>query len=147
MPTAAIWALSVLSLQFLFGAYVAGLEAGYAFSSWPKMGDEWFPSGVAWLEPTARNFVDNPIVVQFVHRWLAFVFAAAAAVLAAAAWRAGHKAEAAAIGVTIAVQILLGILTLLTGVDLHVAVAHQGMAAIVLGAVLLAAHRLGARRA
>jgi cytochrome c oxidase assembly protein subunit 15 len=147
LPTSAIWALSLLSLQFLFGAYVAGLEAGYAYSSWPKMGDEWFPSGVAWLEPTARNFVDNPIVVQFVHRWLAFVFAAAAAVLARAAWRAGHKAEAAAIGVTIAVQIMLGILTLLTGVDLHVAAAHQGMAAIVLGAVLLAAHRLGARRA
>ncbi len=111
------------------------------------MGDEWFPSGTAWLDPLARNFVDNPIVVQFVHRWLAFVFAAAAAVLARAAWRAGHRAEAAAIGLAVAVQILLGILTLLTGVHLHVAAAHQGMAAIVLAAVLLAAHRLGARPA
>ncbi len=35
LPTAAIWALSLLSLQFLFGAYVAGLEAGYAYSCWP----------------------------------------------------------------------------------------------------------------
>ena len=46
---------------------VAGLEAGYAFSSWPKMGEEWFPAAAPMLEPFLRNFVDNPIVVQFVH--------------------------------------------------------------------------------
>ncbi|HEY0115474.1 MAG TPA: COX15/CtaA family protein, partial [Allosphingosinicella sp.] len=65
----AIWALSLLAVQMLFGAYVAGLEAGYAFNTWPLMGDELFPSATPWMEPWARNFVDNPIVVQFVHRW------------------------------------------------------------------------------
>ncbi|HZG08269.1 MAG TPA: COX15/CtaA family protein [Allosphingosinicella sp.] len=147
MPTLAIWTLSLLSLQFLFGAYVAGLEAGYAYSSWPKMGDEWFPSGTPMLEPFLRNLVDNPIMVQFIHRWLAFIFAAAALLLARAAWLRGHKHAAAAILLTVAVQILLGILTLLTGVEIIVATAHQGMAALVLGAVLLAAHRLGMRTA
>src|SRR3546814_1163084 len=37
MPTLAIWTLSILALQLLFGAYPAGLEAGYAFESWPTI--------------------------------------------------------------------------------------------------------------
>ena len=147
MPTVAIWALSLLALQFLFGAYVAGLEAGYAYSSWPKMGDEWFPAGAPMLEPFRRNFADNPIVVQFVHRWLAFLFAAGAALLARAAWKRGLHAEAAALLLAVASQILLGIFTLLTGVDIRIAASHQGMAALVLAAVLVTAHRLGERRA
>ena len=75
LPMLAIWALSLLFLQYLFGAYVAGLDAGYAFNSWPKMGDEWFPAATPMYESVLRNFVDNPIVVQFVHRWLAFLVA------------------------------------------------------------------------
>ena len=145
MPTLAIWVLSLLALQFLFGAYVAGLEAGYAYSSWPLMGDEWFPSGAPMIEPFLRNFVDNPIMVQFIHRWLAFVFAAAAFLLARKAWANGRAMESALLILAVLVQILLGIFTLLTGVDIHVATAHQGMAALLLAAVLVAAHRLGER--
>ena len=146
MPTLAIWVLSLLALQFLFGAYVAGLEAGYAYSSWPKMGEEWFPREAPMFEPFLRNFVDNPLVVQFVHRWLAFLFAGAAAMLAAAAWSRGFRLEAAAVAAAVLIQILLGIATILTGVDLEIAAAHQGMAALVLAAVLVAAHRLGEKR-
>ncbi|HEX9955052.1 MAG TPA: COX15/CtaA family protein [Allosphingosinicella sp.] len=145
LPTLAIWVLSLLALQFLFGAYVAGLEAGYAYSSWPLMGDQWFPGGAPMLEPFLRNFVDNPIVVQFVHRWLAFVFAGAAFLLARKAWVEGRPIEGAVLILAVLAQILLGIFTLLTGVDIHVATAHQGMAALLLAAVLVAAHRLGER--
>ncbi|WP_170303930.1 COX15/CtaA family protein [Sphingosinicella humi] len=147
MPTLAIWTLSILALQLLFGAYTAGLEAGYAFSSWPKMGDEWFPGGTPMLEPFVRNFVDNPIVVQFVHRWLAFAVAAVVGILAAEAWRRGKRTEAVVLVAAVLLQIVLGIVTLLTGVHIHVAVAHQGMAAILLGSVVWTAHRLGERRA
>ena len=143
MPTAAIWALSLLFLQFLFGAYVAGLDAGYAFASWPKMGDEWFPAEAPMLEPFLRNFADNPIVVQFIHRWLAFAVAAAALVLARGAWRAGRLQSAALLVGAVAVQILLGIFTLLSGVELWIAASHQGMAVLLLAATLVAAHRLG----
>ena len=143
MPTIAIWALSLLFLQFLFGAYVAGLEAGYAYSSWPKMGDQWFPAETPMLEPFLRNFVDNPIVVQFVHRWLALVAGAVIVALAVAAWRRGDRNEAAAAIGLLLLQIQLGILTLLTGVDIEIAAAHQGVAALLLIAVVAVAHRLG----
>jgi cytochrome c oxidase assembly protein subunit 15 len=147
LPTVAIWALSLLALQFLFGAYVAGLEAGYAYPTWPRMGDEWFPAETPRLEPFLRNFVDNPIVVQFIHRWLAWIVAAAALLLAARAWDRGHRLAPALLAAALILQIALGIMTLLSAVEIEIAAAHQGMAALLLGAVLLTAHRLGERRA
>lgn len=147
MPTVAIWTLSLLALQILFGAYVAGLDAGYAFNSWPLMGDALFPAGTPMLTPLIVNFVDNPIVVQFVHRWLAFAVAIAAGILASIAWRRGLAGWARIVVAAIATQILLGIATLVSGVEIEIAVAHQAMAALLLGAILVTAHRLGERRA
>jgi cytochrome c oxidase assembly protein subunit 15 len=129
----------------MYGAYVAGLDAGYAFNTWPMMGDEWFPSGAEVLTPFVSNFVDNPIVVQFVHRWLAFVVAILVATLAAEAWLKGERNAALAVVAAVVLQILLGIATLLSGVAIDIAVAHQGMAVLLLGAILYAGHRLGAR--
>ncbi|HEX8062697.1 MAG TPA: COX15/CtaA family protein [Allosphingosinicella sp.] len=145
VPTAAIWTLSLLFLQYLFGAYVAGLDAGYAYSSWPKMGDQWFPAEAPWFEPFLRNFADNPVMVQFIHRWLAFAVAAAALILARNAWRAGHWQAAGALVGAVTVQILLGIFTLLSGVELWIAASHQGMAVLLLTSALVASHRLGER--
>jgi cytochrome c oxidase assembly protein subunit 15 len=143
LPVSGAWALSLLGLQLLFGAYVAGLDAGYAFNTWPKMGDDWFPAGTPMLEPFFANFVDNPVVVQFIHRWLAWVVAAATILLAVFAWDRRAHAAAVAVMVTLTLQIALGVLTLLTGVDLWIAVAHQGMAALLLAATVVAAHALG----
>jgi cytochrome c oxidase assembly protein subunit 15 len=89
LPVSAAWALSLLGLQLMFGAYVAGLDAGYAFNSWPKMGEEWFPAGTPMLTPFLVNLVDNAIVVQFVHRWLAWASRSGRFVLAWSAWRRG----------------------------------------------------------
>jgi heme a synthase len=147
MPTAAIWMLSLLFLQLMFGAYVAGLDAGYAYSSWPKMGDRWFPAEAPLLEPFLRNFADNPIMVQFVHRWLAFAVAAAALVLARGGWRKGQKEPAILLAAIVTLQILLGISTLLSGVALWIAAAHQANAVLLLAATLATAHRLGERAA
>jgi cytochrome c oxidase assembly protein subunit 15 len=145
LPTLGVWTLCLLALQLMFGAYVAGLDAGYAFNSWPKMGDEWFPSGTPMLQPFLANLVDNPIVVQFVHRWLAFAVAAAALALA---WRALQRrmtGAAAAVVIALTIQILLGISTLLSGVMIDIAVAHQAMAVLLLASILFAAHRIGER--
>ncbi len=142
----AIWALCLLFVQMLFGAYVAGLEAGYAFNSWPLMGDEFYPRAAEWMQPALRNFVDNPVTVQFVHRWLAFAVAAVVGLVALQAWQKGDRLQAGVLAVAILVQIQLGILTILTGVELWIGVAHQGMAALLLGALLMTAHKLGQRR-
>jgi len=143
IPILGLWALCLLFVQFLFGAYVAGLEAGYAFNTWPLMGDRLYPAEAEWMRPALRNFVDNPITVQFVHRWLAFVVAAVALWLALKAWMRGFRQEGALLAGAVIAQLLLGILTILSGVQIDIAVAHQGMAALLLGATISATHRLG----
>jgi cytochrome c oxidase assembly protein subunit 15 len=147
MPTVGIWALSALALQLMYGAYVAGLDAGFAYNSWPKMGDEWFPAAAPMMRPWAANLVDNPILVQFIHRWLAWGVALAVAMLAAAAWMRGRRGHATAVVIAVALQISLGIATLLSGVRIPLAAAHQGMAVILLATILATAHRLGERGA
>jgi cytochrome c oxidase assembly protein subunit 15 len=146
VPTLAIWSLAALNLQLMFGAFVAGLRAGYAFNTWPLMDGALYPTGYEWLQPALRNFVDNPTTVQFVHRWLAFAVLAFAIVLARQVKRLGSRRESIILHSVIGVQILLGIATLLTGVDHHVAATHQGVAVLLLGAFLLAGHRIAVLR-
>jgi cytochrome c oxidase assembly protein subunit 15 len=143
VPLAAV-AIAILAIQIMLGAFTAGLRAGYAFSSWPKMGDDWFPAGgwnAGWS--TLRNLVDNPVAVQFVHRWWAWVALVAVVTVARFAMKAGHNRVAAAIVVAVVAQILLGVATLLSGVRIEVAVAHQAMATILLGTLIWGSHSLG----
>ena len=138
--------LLMLAAQLVLGAFTAGLRAGYAFASWPKMGDSWFPAG-GWnaAESVASNLLYNPIVVQFLHRWWAWAVAAAVLTLAWRAHRAHVKGAAHAIATALVVQIGLGIATLLSGVDLPIAVSHQAVAALLLASTVWAAHGLGRR--
>lgn len=138
-------ALLLLFGQILFGAFTAGLDAGYAFSSWPLMGDALFPAATPLTDPLWRNAVDNPVVVQFIHRWFAFVAAAGLAWLAVRAIRAGAPRTGWAVIVLVGGQIALGIATLLSGVAIVVAVAHQANAALTLIAATAAAHAIGRR--
>ena len=132
-------ALLLLFAQLGFGALTAGLDAGYAYASWPLMGDALFPAGALPPGAGSAELVNNPTVVQFVHRWLAFVVAAA---LLALAWRVKGRVGAAVAGL-VALQIALGVATLLTGVRIEVAVWHQLNAALLLIASVTAAHAAG----
>jgi cytochrome c oxidase assembly protein subunit 15 len=146
MPPLGAWTLFVLALQIMFGAYVAGLNAGYAFDTWPLMGGEIFPTGTPMLDPWLRNLVDNQIVVQFVHRWWAFVVLAFVVVLARKV-RKGGRLESILVHSAVGTQILLGIAVLLTGVQIDLAVLHQATAVLLLATTLMAAHRLAQLRA
>jgi heme a synthase len=75
------------------------------------------------------------------------VVAGAAIWLGLRAWKDGFGPEGATLIGAVTAQILLGILTLLSGVQIDIAVAHQGMAALLLAAAVVAAHRLGETRA
>ena len=140
----AVLALAALVVQLVYGAFTAGLDAGYAFASWPLMGDALFPAGVPMVDPAWRNAIDNPVVVQFFHRWWAFATAAALVWLAIRATRAGSKAGLWVV-LLVTLQIVLGIATLMSGVQIDIAVAHQGNAALLLIATVFAAHAIGGR--
>lgn len=136
-------AVLTLFVQLMFGALTAGLDAGYAFSSWPLMGDAWFPAGTPMMTPAIANAFDNPVVVQFIHRWFAFAAAGLLVWMAARAIRSGALRAGWLVIVLVIVQIGLGIATLLSGVQIDIAVAHQANAALLLIAATAAAHRLG----
>ncbi len=138
--------LAILFFQLLLGAWTAGLEAGYAFNSWPKMGSEWFPAGTPMLEPRWRNIVDNPIVVQFAHRWWAVV-TVLALILLARKVRGVHRAASIAIHTVFGTQFLLGVATLLTGVNIVVATLHQAVGALVVVTATWGVHIVGQRQA
>jgi cytochrome c oxidase assembly protein subunit 15 len=134
-------ALLLLAVQIIWGAFTAGLDAGFAFASWPLMGDNLYPAGAATVPPLA-NAIDNPVAVQFVHRWFAFVAAAGLVWLAVRAWRVAPRSSILLVGLVV-LQIVLGIATLLSGVQIDVAVTHQANAALLLVAAVSAAHALG----
>jgi cytochrome c oxidase assembly protein subunit 15 len=139
-----LFAILALVIQLALGAFTAGLRAGYAFASWPLMGDSLFPAG-GWQASASlvANIVSNPVVVQFVHRWWAFVAAVLILLVARAAWRVGAPARAQLLLAVVAAQIALGITTLLSGVDIVLAVAHQAGAAVLLAALIWTSHRIG----
>ena len=138
-------ALSLLLVQICWGAFTAGLHAGYAFASWPLMGDSLFPADVPMSSPMLANAVDNPIVVQFIHRWFAFAVAAGLMWLAIRATAVQSRAGFLVIAL-VTLQIILGIATLMTGVRIEVAVAHQANAALLLIATVIAAQAVGTNR-
>ena len=63
--------LSIVILQIIYGAFVAGLKAGYGYPTWPKMGDEWISGDITALTPIWTNFLEGHAGVQFIHRYLA----------------------------------------------------------------------------
>lgn len=137
-------AIVALAIQLALGAFTAGLRAGYAFSSWPLMGESLFPAG-GWKAGAGAiaNLVSNPVVVQFVHRWWAFVVAALILLVARALWRGGAPSLARLLLALVVLQIALGIATLLSGVDIVLAVGHQAGGAALLAALIWCAHHLG----
>ncbi len=139
--------LSALTLLMIMsGGLVAGTRAGFAYSTWPLMGDHFAPPGLLLLEPWYRNVFENIVTVQFDHRLLAYVLFAGVVVFF---WRHGLRAPTprARTGawlwqIAILVQLGLGISTLLLHVPVPLAAAHQGGALLVLAAALFTTHAL-----
>ena len=131
------WALMALvMLQILYGAFTAGLNAGYGFNTWPMMGDEFMATGVMMLEPGWVNFVENTSMLQFVHRWLGAVVLVGSVYLW---WRVlqlrgtaarGQLLAAYAMLIVTLLQFLLGVLTLVFEVPLQLASLHQAGACV-----------------
>jgi cytochrome c oxidase assembly protein subunit 15 len=143
-PRPARWVpffVPLLFLQMIWGAFVAGLDGGYAFNTWPLMGDSFMPPYVAEVARQAlTNLANDAIAAQFVHRTLAIVVALFALHVAGTLWRAGAGGRAAALGGAVLLQFALGVATLLSGVNIVLGVAHQAGAAVLLGATIWAAH-------
>jgi len=142
--------LAVLVLTTVIsGGFVAGLDAGLIYNTFPKMGTYWIPPDVSALSPFWLNFFENMAAVQFNHRLLALTTFFVIIIY----WWFARKADLPARlrrGVnallhTAVLQVALGISTLLLVVPLGLAAAHQAVAVLLFTVVLYLCH--GLRRA
>jgi heme a synthase len=138
--------LSVLGIQVLLGAWVAGLDAGQVSNSWPLMNGRFFPEGVDWSNGVAWALANDPFLVHFLHRWWAWVLVAALVLFARRVRSDGVRAASVAIHIAFGTQILLGIATVIEGVPILLGVLHQAVGALVVASTVWGAHVVGGKR-
>ncbi len=130
------------------GGFVAGLDGGKIYNTFPLMGGAFIPGDLLALGPIWRNPFENPAAAQFIHRWLAVIVAGTALAL----WLRRERLPAPSrtpvdlVAGMVAVQVMLGISTLLLVVPISLAAFHQAGAVMVLSLTLWTLHSLrGAR--
>jgi heme a synthase len=121
--------LALVIIQIIYGAFVAGMHAGKMYNTFPLMNGQIIPDGVTALKPTWLNLFDNPVMVQFIHRFLAgmiTIFSILFFLKARKTELSGMQNRGIALLLSaLSVQLLLGIFTLLTSVEITLAVLHQ----------------------
>jgi len=138
----AAWTFIILFIQLLLGAWVAGLNAGYVASDWPLMQGKLFPDGVDWSRGALFAVTNDPYLIHFLHRWWAWVLVAALVIFARRVRPLDRKASIA-IHSAFGTQILLGIATVMSGMNIELAVLHQAVGALVVASVTWGAHVVG----
>jgi heme a synthase len=134
----------ILFVQLLFGALVAGLNAGLVTDQWPLMNGRFFPGATIAGRPFLDALFNDPAIVHFVHRWWAWVTVAALIVLARVT-RAVDRRASIAIHSAFGLQILLGIATVMSGMNITLAALHQLTGALLVIATAWGAHAVGRR--
>ena len=139
--------LGLLLLQIIYGAFVAGLDAGFIHNHWPMMNEGKFMHETVYIEqnPLYKNFIEGKSGVQFAHRILAYIVVFIVFLI----WRNSRKTslrfhQKNAINlliVLVALQFILGVFTLLLKVPVWLGVAHQVGAFFLLLAMTYALHR------
>ncbi|MEM1350846.1 MAG: heme A synthase [Pseudomonadota bacterium] len=120
-------------LQILIGALVAGIDAGRSYTDWPTMGGQWFPATAFSFEPMWRNFFESPGLVQFIHRVTGYVLFLFAIVVWFLSRRSAHPRTRFAFNAVLAamvLQIALGVVTVLYGAPVYIAIFHQALAVV-----------------
>jgi cytochrome c oxidase assembly protein subunit 15 len=119
----------LITIQIIYGAFVAGLHAGKIYTTYPLMNGQLFPDGMFFMNPSFSNFFNNPVMVQFIHRNLAGMIFISAIILLLR-WNKLNltqlqKRASKIFLFALCIQVTLGILTLITGVNIPLAVLHQ----------------------
>jgi cytochrome c oxidase assembly protein subunit 15 len=143
------WSLVLVGLLFLMilsGGLVAGTRAGFAYSTWPLMGDSFIPRGLYAGTPAWLDMFEDITTVQFNHRMFAYLLVLLIGGFAVAVYRSGIPGRArmavTLLLLALAGQVVLGISTLLLHVPVALAAAHQGGAMVLLTAALYVSHVL-----
>ena len=120
--------LFLLFIQLIIGAFVSGMDAGTVYNTWPLMGTSYFPDDSKIIEFLNITVFDNPSIVQFLHRNLAYLIIIVYIFLLISIFKDSNKIfrkPILIIGVSLFLQVALGVLTILSGVKIIYASLHQ----------------------
>ena len=139
--------LAFLLLQIIYGAFVAGLDAGFIHNHWPMMSEGKFMHQTVYIEqnPWYKNFFEGKSGVQFIHRILAYVVVMSILLI----WKNSKKLNLTKyqskgihiLLIVLCIQFLLGVFTILLQVPVWLGVAHQIGAFFLLSAMTFTLHR------
>ena len=118
----------LLFLQLIVGALVSGMDAGKVYNTWPLMGSSFFPDDSIMKEFLSIKLFDNPSITQFIHRNLAYLIIIIYIILLIGVLKNKNPIflkPILIIGLSLLIQIILGIFTLLSGVKILYASLHQ----------------------
>ena len=133
-------ALFFVLLTAMLGALVAGLKAGLLYNTFPLMGGNLVPHEFFSQSPWWKDLLENPVSVQFLHRFFAILTAA----ICGGIWIYQRNLAIpislshalAGVGILALLQLSFGIFTLLLHVPIGLAILHQGFAFILFGSLL-----------
>ena len=132
-----VFLVEMIYIMILLGGLVAGLRAGLVWNTFPLMGDTFIPLGLYEQTPWYLSAFEDRTTVQFNHRMVAYCISALATILFVVVARADvsrpYKALVMSWCLLIGSQAILGILTLLHVVPVHLAAMHQGLALLIFG--------------
>ena len=139
--------MAVLLIQIIWGAFVAGLDAGWIHNHWPLMNEGKLIHETVYTEqvPLWRNFVEGKSGVQFVHRYMAYVVVAVILYI----WFKARKLQLTVpqkngvnlLMILVLVQFILGVFTLILQVPVVLGVLHQVTAFFLLAGMTFVLHR------
>ena len=118
----------LLFLQLIIGAFVSGMDAGKIYNTWPLMGSSYFPDDSIISDLFNITVFDDQSLVQFIHRNLAYLIVALYFYILFFVLKSGNlnlRVPIFVIGISLLFQIVLGILTILSGVKMLYASLHQ----------------------
>jgi len=141
------WGLGILLLQIIYGAFVAGLDAGLLHNHWPLMNDGALIHESVYIEqtPFIKNFIEGKSGVQFVHRYLAYIVVGLIIFISYKSKNIQktmlQKRLIQSLVVVVGIQFILGVCTLIYRVPITLGILHQVVAFVLLGAMTFSLHR------
>ena len=133
-----LFILKLIVLQIVFGAFLSGLDGGLIYNSWPDMNGSFFPNDVGYGDLINTQLFNNPSIVQFLHRSTAYLLLFFIIILNFIYLKKKYDFKYMLFfDVAILIQVFLGIITLISGVEIRYASLHQLGSILVLSSYFL----------
>ena len=133
-----LFILLLIVIQIILGAFLSGLDGGLIYNSWPDMNGSFFPNDVKFNDVINSQLLSNPSIVQFLHRSTAYLLLFFIIILNYFYIKQKYDFKYVLFfDVAILIQIFLGIITLISGVEIKYASLHQLGSILVLSTYIL----------